>query len=51
MAGEIDKAKGRMKKVAGELTDSKKLKNEGTIDKLSGMIKSGVERIRKALLG
>lgn len=51
MAGEIDKAKGSIKKVVGELTGNKKLKNEGRIDKAAGKIKSGVDKVKKALQG
>ena len=51
MAGEIDKAKGRVKKAVGELTGNKKMKREGTLDKLSGNMKSGVNKVKKALQG
>ena len=51
MAGEIDKAKGRIKKAVGELTGNKKMKREGTLDKLSGNMKSGVNKVKKALQG
>ena len=39
MAGGLDKAKGRVKKAVGELTDNKDLKREGDIDKVSGKVK------------
>jgi len=51
MAGEADKAKGRIKKAIGELTGNRKLKREGAIDKLSGNLKSAVEKVRKVLEG
>ena len=51
MAGEMDKAKGSIKQVVGELTGNKKLKNEGTIDKAAGKVKSGVDKVKKALQG
>lgn len=51
MAGKLDQAKGRIKKAAGELSGNKRLKTEGTIDKVSGRIKSGVDRVKKALQG
>lgn len=51
MAGEIDKVKGRIKKAVGELTGDEKMKREGTIDKLSGNVKSGVDKIKKVLQG
>jgi uncharacterized protein YjbJ (UPF0337 family) len=49
MGGKADEAKGRIKKAAGELTGSKKLKREGTIDKAAGKVKQGVEKVQKAL--
>ena len=43
MAGTIDKAKGRIKQAAGDLTDDPTLKREGKIDELAGKVKDGVE--------
>jgi len=40
--GTMDKAKGRVKEAAGDLTDDKSLKNEGKVDKASGSVKDGV---------
>lgn len=51
MAGQIDKAKGKVKKAVGELTGNQKLKNEGTIDKVVGNVKSGVDKVKKVLQG
>jgi len=51
MAGEIDKVKGRVKKAVGELTDNEKLKREGTVDKIAGSVKSGVDKVKKTLEG
>ncbi len=51
MAGEMDKAKGRVKKAVGELTGDKKMKREGVIDKISGNVKSGVDKVKKVLQG
>lgn len=39
----VDKAKGRVKEAAGDLTDDKELKNEGKADKASGSVKEKVE--------
>ena len=39
MAGAADKAKGRVKKAVGELTDNEDLKREGDIDQASGKVK------------
>ncbi len=51
MAGEMDKAKGSVKQAVGDLTGNKRMKREGVIDKLSGNVKSGVDKIKKALEG
>lgn len=44
MAGTTDEAKGRMKQAAGDLTDNKKLKREGTVDEATGTVKKGVDK-------
>lgn len=51
MSGEIDQAKGRIKKAVGELTDDDRLKTEGTIDKVAGKVKSGVDKVKKTIQG
>ncbi len=40
--GTFDKAKGRVKEAAGDLTDDQSLKNEGKVDKTSGNVKDAV---------
>jgi uncharacterized protein YjbJ (UPF0337 family) len=45
MAGETDKAKGRIKKAVGELTDNEDLKREGDIDKASGKVKEVTQKV------
>ena len=45
MAGAVDKAKGHVKKAAGELTDNEDLKREGDIDKASGKVKEVTEKV------
>ncbi len=40
--GSTDKAKGRVKEAAGDLTDNQSLKNEGKVDKASGKAKNAV---------
>jgi uncharacterized protein YjbJ (UPF0337 family) len=40
--GKVDKAKGRVKEAAGDLTDNKSLKNEGRVDRASGSAKDKV---------
>ncbi len=51
MAGQYDQAKGRIKVAVGEITGNQKLKNQGQVDKAAGKIKSGVEKVKKALQG
>ena len=45
MAGEVDKAKGRVKKAVGELTDDEDLQREGDIDQASGKAKQATEKV------
>ncbi len=45
VAGAADKAKGRVKKAIGELTDSEALKREGDIDKATGKVKEATQKI------
>ena len=40
--GTIDKAKGRVKEAAGDLTDNDSLKNEGRVDRAAGGVKDKV---------
>jgi len=44
MARNIDEAKGRAKRAAGELTADEKLKREGTVDKAAGKAKETVDK-------
>ena len=44
MARNMDEAKGRAKRAAGELTDDDKLKREGTVDKAAGKAKESVDK-------
>lgn len=41
--GTTDRAKGNIKKAAGELTDNDDLKNEGRVDKGEGKVKEKVD--------
>ena len=43
-AGTGDKAKGRVQKAVGELTNDKDLKNRGKVNDTSGKVKDGVEK-------
>jgi uncharacterized protein YjbJ (UPF0337 family) len=47
VAGKVDKAKGRAKKAAGELTDDENLKSHGRVDKAKGKAKHGIESATK----
>jgi uncharacterized protein YjbJ (UPF0337 family) len=41
--GSMDKAKGRVKKTAGEATDNDELKREGQKDETSGKVKDALD--------
>jgi uncharacterized protein YjbJ (UPF0337 family) len=47
MGGKIDKAKGRVKKATGDLTENQSLKEKGHVDKAKGKTKSGVDKAAK----
>jgi uncharacterized protein YjbJ (UPF0337 family) len=44
MAGEMDKAKGRVKKAVGDLTDDENMRAEGEVDEGTGKVKSGTAK-------
>jgi uncharacterized protein YjbJ (UPF0337 family) len=44
MGGNVDKAKGRMKKAAGDLADDDSLKNRGRTDEAKGKLKGGIDK-------
>jgi uncharacterized protein YjbJ (UPF0337 family) len=44
MAGEMDKAKGRVKEAVGALTDDDDVKNEGRADQTVGKAKEKVDK-------
>jgi uncharacterized protein YjbJ (UPF0337 family) len=44
MAGKVDKAKGRTKRAAGEVTGNQNLKNRGSVDKGTGRAKAGISK-------
>ncbi len=46
MSGEADKLKGRVKEAAGDLTGDKDLEREGKIDRASGSVKEGVDKVK-----
>jgi uncharacterized protein YjbJ (UPF0337 family) len=53
--GDVDKAKGRLKGAAGELTGDDDLKAEGKVDKTSGSVKDAVggaaDKVKDAVSG
>ena len=54
-AGTGDKAKGRVQKAVGDLTNNRDLKDRGSVNETSGKVKDGVEKgvnkIKDALNG
>jgi uncharacterized protein YjbJ (UPF0337 family) len=53
--GDVDTAKGRIKKAAGDLTDDDDLRREGKVDAASGTVKDKVgdaaDKVKDALDG
>ena len=47
IGGKGDELKGRMHKAYGELTDNPSEKQKGTVDKISGSMKQGVENTKE----
>ena len=45
--GTIDEAKGKLKEVAGRVTNNRNLTNEGQADKLGGKIQKKVGQVEK----
>lgn len=45
----IDKAKGKIKQAAGDVTGDDSLKAEGTVDELKGKAKGAVEDVKHAV--
>ena len=43
-AGTGDKAKGRVQKAVGDLTNDRDMKDRGTVNETSGKVKDGVEK-------
>jgi uncharacterized protein YjbJ (UPF0337 family) len=49
VSGEADKAKGRIKEAAGDLTDDDELKREGKVDQAAGKVKDKVDDVKDRL--
>jgi uncharacterized protein YjbJ (UPF0337 family) len=47
--GTLHEVKGRIKEVAGNLSDNPKLQVEGTVEKIAGKVQSKVGQIKKVL--
>jgi uncharacterized protein YjbJ (UPF0337 family) len=47
----VDKAKGRVEKAAGNLTGDRHLKNKGRVDKAKGSAKNAVDKVGDTLTG
>lgn len=46
MGGETDKAKGRVKQAAGDLTDDEELQRQGERDETAGKAKETIDKVR-----
>ena len=51
MSGDSDKAKGKIKEAAGDLTGDDELENEGKADQASGKVKNAVDDVKDAITG
>ena len=49
MDGQMDKVKGRIKQAAGDLTNNKRLKNEGKVDEFRGNVKNSIDKAANTL--
>jgi uncharacterized protein YjbJ (UPF0337 family) len=49
MTGEGDKAKGRVKEAAGDLSGRGDLKREGKVDRAGGGAKRGIDKISRRI--
>jgi len=47
--GMFHKAKGRVKEVAGELSDNPKLEAAGTYEKISGIVQEKIGQVKQGL--
>ena len=47
--GKFHKVKGKLKEVAGELTDNPELEAEGTAEKIAGKVQEKVGQVKKVL--
>ena len=47
--GKFHKVKGRIKEIAGELSDNPKLEAEGTDEKIAGKVQEKIGQVKKVL--
>ena len=47
--GKFHQVKGKIKEVAGDLTDNPKLEDEGTDEKIAGKVQEKVGQVKKVL--
>jgi uncharacterized protein YjbJ (UPF0337 family) len=47
--GKFHKVKGKVKEIAGELSDNPKLEAEGTDEKIAGKIQEKIGQVKKVL--
>jgi uncharacterized protein YjbJ (UPF0337 family) len=48
-AGTFHQMKGRIKEIAGELTDNPKLEAAGTYEKIAGKVQEKIGKVKKGL--
>ncbi len=51
MSEESDKAKGKIKEAAGDLTGDKDLQREGKVDQAAGKVKGAVDDVKDKVTG
>lgn len=49
MEGKFHKIKGKVKEIAGELSDDPKLEAEGTGEKMAGKVQEKIGQVKKVL--
>jgi uncharacterized protein YjbJ (UPF0337 family) len=49
VSGESDKAKGKLKQAAGDLTGNDDLRREGKVDEMAGKAKDVIDKVKKKI--
>ncbi len=47
--GKFHKVKGKVKEIAGELSDNPKLEAEGAVEKIAGIVQEKIGQVKKVL--